>query len=121
MQISNNRGTALLEAVPVMLIILSLVLGLMIAFYLFFTRAWIQYQSEQALYCAAEARASFPCRSQLEGKLKKFLPWGRSSVLLQASNNTWTVEVRWGYGQFSFHTLKELTPKHILASKALRW
>lgn len=121
MPISNDRGTALLEAVPVMLLVVTFLVGIMVAFYLFFTRAWIQYQSEQALYCAAVTRSSFSCQSQLISQLNKFLPWGRSSAVLQATENKWTVEVRWIYGKFSFHTTKELTPKVILGAKALRW
>jgi hypothetical protein len=119
--IKNNRGSALLEAAPVMLVLMLFALGLLLAAYLFLARAWIQYQSEQALYCVAEGRASFQCKSKLEEKLKQFLPWGEGSVQLHAFQDQWTVEVLWRNRDYRFRLYKELSPKAILAAKALQW
>ncbi|MGZ3722528.1 MAG: hypothetical protein ACXVA9_06340 [Bdellovibrionales bacterium] len=121
MPTNNNRGTAMLEAAPVMLLLTLFCVGIVLAAYLFFTRAWIQYHSEQALYCAAQSRVSFHCKYQLEEKLKQLLPWGESSAHILAGNDKWTVEVLWKYRDFSFHLNKELTPQQILNAKALQW
>jgi len=121
MLINNSRGSAMLEAVPVALLLMLFIAGILLAAYLFFARAWIQYQSEQALYCAAQSRISVPCKHQLEEKLKQLLPWGDSSVTIQASSDKWIVEVLWKNRGYSFHLLKELTPKQILDPKALQW
>jgi hypothetical protein len=119
--INNPRGSALLEAAPVMLLLAVFAAGICLAAYLFFARAWIQYQNEQALHCAGERRGGLTCKYELEEKLNRFLPWGESTALVQATNDQWTVEVQWKYAEFSFHLVKTLSPKQILAAKALQW
>jgi hypothetical protein len=121
MGISNSRGSALIEAAPVMLLLVTLAAGLCLAFYLFFARAWVQYQSEQALHCVSERKSAWRCKNDLDEKLNRFLPWGESRARIFQVNEQSTVEVQWTYGKFSLHVAKTLSPKQILAAKALQW
>ena len=121
MRINNQRGTAALEAIPVSILLFVLIAGILLAAYLMFARGWIQYQSEQALLCAAETRTGFLCKSRLDKKLNDFLPWGKSTAQIQAAQDRWSVEVTWKFQNFSFRIVKELTPKQILARKVLQW
>lgn len=117
--IINSRGSAMLEAVPVTLVLLAFVSGLLLAAYLLFARAWIQYQSEQALYCAAVESPG--CRRQLEDQVRRFIPWGNISSDVHSSGTNWSAEVRWNYQDYSFRVAKDLTPRLILKNRALLW
>jgi hypothetical protein len=119
--LSNPKGSALIEALPVSILLVTLVSGLMIAAYLLCARSWIQYQSEQALYCVSEGHSRERCKFQLKEQLERFLPWGDTSVALTGANERWQVEVQWKYCAYAFRLRKELTPKQILNAKALPW
>jgi hypothetical protein len=117
--LNNPRGSALLEALPVGLLLVFIVSGALLVAYFLFARSWIQYQSEQALYCAAQSH--WDCKYQLQEKLQQFLPWGQTQVQVQGNNQLWTVEVQWKYRDYSFHLHKELNPAQILKTKVLQW
>src|SRR5665213_1806017 len=117
---NNSRGSALAEAAPVMLLLATFAAGICLAFYLFFARAWIQYQSEQALHCASERKSTWQCKYELDEKLRRFLPWGESAAHLHATGTEWRVEVQWKYLGYSMSVIKTLSPGEILAAKALQ-
>lgn len=110
-----------MEMLPVMLLLLIFVMGLLVAAYLLFARAWIQYQTEQALYCLAEQRTPLNCKAQLQARLERFLPWGETWSQLQNSNDEWSATVHWNYQNYSFHVAKKLNSRLILNPKVLRW
>lgn len=118
---TDEKGSALLEFLPASALLMVLVGVILGGAYLLFGRAWIQYHSEQALYCAAQSGSPFKCKTELENELSQFLPWGDSLVRIHAEEQLWTVEVQWQYGLFSLHIEKELTPKQILQPKVLQW
>ena len=124
--LKTDRGSALVEALPAILVIVVFVGVLLMAAYLIFARAWMQYQAEQSLYCMAESRTEWTCRRELENRLKRALPWGSSRVVqLQTArvrrNEIWKVEVRWKFGGFELSVRKHLDSKSLVHSKALRW
>ena len=118
---NDQRGTALVESLPVMGLLAILIAGLLMAFYLLFTRAWIQYQSEQALYCALQEQVSFHCRARLEARLREFVLVGQFSTKLSGASNDWMVEVQWRFRGMQIHTRKRLEPGLIMATRALRY
>jgi len=120
MAITNARGSALLEGLPVVMVLLVFVSGLMLLTYLLFVRVWMQYQGEQALYCLAEGRSRFHCQSRLKSDLDRFLPWGESTAHTSGSKTRWWVEIKWNYKHIRFQLQRELTPELILKNKALR-
>jgi len=120
-RLSDRAGSALFEALPVSILLVVFVSGLLLAAYLLFARSWIQYHSEQALYCVSEGHSSAQCKFQLKEKLERFLPWGDTSVYLNGGDDHWHVEVTWKYRGYAFHLRKELNPKQILNAKALPW
>jgi len=124
---SNQRGGALTEALPVVLVLAVFVSGLLLMVYLMFARAWIQYQSEQALYCLAEARPVSRCRKQLEQRLSRLLKWGHPGVLRLTTYDrgrgvdVWTVEAEWKIKAYNLRVKKQLDTRRLLQSRALRW
>ena len=118
---TNERGSALLEALPTSLVLFAFVSGLMLSAYILFARTWIQFQSEQALYCAAQTDSTSTCRYQLQEKLAQFLPWGNVNVQIQGSDQKWIVDVVWTFQDFAFRMHKELSPNGLLNAKALPW
>lgn len=117
--LNNSRGTALIESLPVMSVLLIFIGGMLLAGYLMFARSWIQFQSEQALYCVAQTPRPWNCHEKLKMQLKRFLPWGDVWANIESQDSNWTVEVKWSYSDYSFHLKKELNPELILNPKAL--
>lgn len=122
----NERGSAALEIWPVFATLVLFTMGLLTGVYLIFARAWIQYQSEQALYCLSEAKPVVLCRRSLEKKLTGALPWGQVGPLsLHSStvgkNEQWKVDVEWKFQRVSLKIAKELDARRLLQSRALRW
>ncbi len=98
------RGQALLEAVfvtPVLAASLILLLGLC---YLTFARAWLIFQTDRALLCAAEGAALSDCETSARSQLRKFLPFRRLKPLrLRAfGNDEWRAEVEWQWQTLQF-------------------
>ena len=118
---TNSRGSSVLEALPVVLLLAAFVAGLFLAAYLLFARAWIQYQAEQALYCVVEERGSIHCHAQLQSQLEKFLAWGQSHSRVSGRGANAEVEIEWKYQNYAVKVHRELNPKLILSQKALRW
>jgi len=117
-----NSGQALTEALPVTLLLGLFISGLLLVAYLLFARSTIQYQSEQALYCAAQKHKSkSDCAMELKQAIEQALPWGDLAVDVEKQANKWTTEVQWTYQGYSFNMYKELTPKQMLNAKALPW
>ena len=118
---NRQKGSALIELLPVSFLLLTFTVGLLLAAYVLFARAWIQYQGEQALYCAAEGQSPMQCRLSLDAQLRNFLPWGLRRTYLAGADGAWKLEVDWSYRNCKFHMVKELGPRQILNAKALRW
>jgi hypothetical protein len=118
---NNAKGSALIEFLPVSGLLAFFVAVALTGAYLIFGKAWIQYQSEQALYCAAEKSAAIDCQSELDARLRPFLPWGTTEVRIRSADELWTVEVIWKFGPLTLDIVKELTPRQLLAQKVLHW
>jgi hypothetical protein len=110
-----------LEMVPATLLLLAFISGVLLAGYLLFARAWIQYQSEQAVLCAAERRIAFPCGLELKRRLERFLPWGRVDAKVTVLPEKWAVAVAWHLGNFRLQTKRELTPRRLADRRSLKW
>lgn len=89
--------------------------------YLISARAWLQYQSEQALYCLASENPGWNCQTRLNAQLKRYLPWGHWRTRATSTGNQWSVDVQWNYKNYQVHLLKELNPKLLVRKKDLRW
>ncbi len=111
---------AVAEALPVFTTLLVFMFGILLGAYFIFARAWIQYQSEQALYCMAEGRLS--CRQQLRTKLKAALPFGEEQrIELSSQNDLWKTKVEWKIQGYKISVMKDLSARALIRSKALRW
>lgn len=119
--VSNQRGSALIESLPVFLVLVTLVSGVLLATYLLFARAWIQWRSEQALYCMAVEQHDGLCRRQLNETVAEFLPWGDARFSLSGANGKWLVEGHWQWGGYYFQTLKTFDTHSAAANRDLRW
>jgi apolipoprotein N-acyltransferase len=126
MIIKNNFGNAIAEALPAIAALLVFIVGIFLGVYLIFARAWIQYQSEQALYCLSESKPAFVCHRGLQNKLASSLPWGRVgktqlSSTTKGKHQNWNVEVEWKIRDFKLRVRKQLGTRHLLQNRALRW
>jgi hypothetical protein len=118
--LSNSRGSAALEAVPVIMVVLVFVLGLLFATYLIFARGWIQYQGEQALYCVNESRPVAVCRRELAGQIKQFLPWGKlGNIDLRFQGDKGKLDIKWVIEGFTIRISKQLSMRQIVRKKGL--
>ena len=126
MILNRNAGSAMAEALPAIAALLIFIAGISIGVYLIFARAWMQYQSEQALYCLGEAKPAFICRRFLERKLESGLPWGRLGKMqlnsvARGQHQKWNIEVEWKIRNFTLRVHKELGTRALLQSRALHW
>lgn len=111
MGINKCRGQALLEAVLALPCTLLIFFVLIAIVYLGFARAWIGYQSDQALFCLAEGESQFHCRRMIEKSVQRFLPFGElRRVQLDSFNDQWRATIDWQWTQF-----------HIKRQKILKW
>jgi len=117
----SSRGSALIESIPVIAVLLTFTSGLLLAAYFLFAQIWIGYQSEQALYCVAEGRHAAQCERQLKMDIQAALPWGRFESHVQAWRSQWRVEVIWRYKDYQIKFTKELNPKLAMGKRDLRW
>jgi hypothetical protein len=126
MILRKNVGSAMAESLPAIAALLVFIVGICLGVYLIFARAWMQYQSEQALYCLSESKPAFICRRALEKKLLAGLPWGRLgkmqlSTAEKGKHQNWNVEVEWKIRTFTLSVRKELGTRRLLQSRALHW
>jgi hypothetical protein len=86
-----------------------------------FARAWLLYQSEQALYCVAEKRPSHVCRINLSNSIIRFLPWGSLSVQqLAESPNGGTLQISWGIKNYVIPIRRSLDLSWSMRSRSFR-
>jgi hypothetical protein len=120
--VSNPRGSALLEAVPVTALLAVFVAALMTAAYLTFAQAWVQSASEQALYCLAENRTEALCRRGLRLRISQALPLGEVGLLkLSRDSQSWKIELEWKWSEFKIRIAKRLRLKDMTGKKVLQW
>jgi hypothetical protein len=118
--IADRRGSAVIEAAAVAGVLVVFTAGVLMTIYILFARAWLQYQSEQALYCLAERRGTAACRSLLSARARALLPYGNLTTMdLRAEHGRWIAEVRWEWQGYALHFSKRLTPALILRNRAL--
>lgn len=123
---ANQRGSALLEAIPVIGVILVFVTGLLLAGYLIFARQWLQYQGEQGLYCLASLDSIFLCRKKVQAQLTRFLPWTEQCELrmqnsLRSGERQWRIDIQWKYAGVNLNSRKQMSVEQILRNKDLHW
>lgn len=105
---------ALIEAAAAVLVAAFFVGGVLLGAYLWFARAWIEYQSEQALYCVAEARPAPHCRRRLHERLNGFLPYRDSlQTTLQSGRENWKLRLEWKWNGYRIHLEKELSTRRM--------
>ncbi|MBX3022563.1 MAG: hypothetical protein KF799_12900 [Bdellovibrionales bacterium] len=94
--LANKRGSSVVEATLAVSTITLLAGLILTTTYIWFTRAWVSYQSEQALYCLGEGRPPRQCRQKLQRHLKTQLPFVDVTVV-QAwrTYRMWNVQVQW--------------------------
>jgi len=109
-QESDDRGGALLEGVAATGVVFVFTSALLVATYLLFARAYLQYESEQALLCLAESRPAFICKRILLDRLAKRLPWGDvSRARLAGGEDAWRLEVEWAWQACRLRVRKDLS------------
>ncbi len=126
MILKNDAGSAIVESLAAITALLVFIVGIWIGVYLIFARAWMQYQSEQALYCLSESKPALICRRALQKKLVTGLPFGRLgrmrlSSAAKGKHQNWNVEVEWKIRTFTLSVRKELGTRRLLQSRALHW
>lgn len=112
----RDRGSAALEASVTTGLVVALLLGLLAFGYLWFARGWIEYQSEQALLCLAESKPAVHCRRRLDRALARFLPWGRTRVVLNGGKK-WTIDTEWNWNGYRVHAHKQLSLSGIVKAE----
>jgi hypothetical protein len=122
----TERGQALIEALPVTLILALFVSFMFLASYVIGARVYLQWQSEQALYCAAEAQGrgygamASVCAAELERGFRDLFPWGEVHAVTWTAGQDWHVEANWKLGGIHFTCNRNLNVQ-LIAKKALRW
>lgn len=112
----KNKGSALLEALPVALALTLFVCGVLAVFYFSFARVWLQYQGEQALLCRAQRGSG--CDRELRKQIEDILPLGDVNRLeLTEGDGEWTLLIDWTWNQFHLHFEKELSLHDLARNK----
>jgi hypothetical protein len=90
------RGSAVLEFTVVAPALLAIVTLTLVAGYLVLARAWLEYQSEQALYCLATGRARKICGRDFTRRIHETLGFGRVVAFTATRRpQSWSVRVEW--------------------------
>ena len=116
----NARGGALVELALTMTVLTAIVSVTLFAAYAHFTRAWLEYTAEQALYCLSEDREVRRCRLILERQVERVPFLHVSGVHLARRRENWRVNVRWRFGQRRFQLVKSLSAKRLVSPGGLR-
>jgi hypothetical protein len=97
----RSRGQGVVESLFVLALTLALATLIATTGYLGFAHAWIGYQSDQALFCAAEGEPLNACESTALRNIRKFLPLHKQAVvrLEQPAAQKWTSQVEWRWDQ----------------------
>src|ERR1044072_1779965 len=109
----TERGSAVLEGVMSFTVLAAFTIGLLTGCYLLFARGFIEYESEQALYCLAEGQPSFICRSRLRDSVARYLPFGSMSRagLGTDTRGLWDVDVEWQWSNYRVQMHRKLSSK----------
>lgn len=117
---ANTKGSALLEALPVALMLALFVSGVLAIFYFSFARVWIQYQGEQALLCLAQGQLS--CKRTLTNQIHEILPFGDIDRLeLTKGEQRWDLLIDWKWNHFHLHIEKGLFLRDLTRNKVSRY
>ena len=118
----NERGSLALESIPVTLLLLTFVTGLLLAGYFIFARAWVHYQGERGLFCAAQARSTDACERELRSRIARVMPFGElERVRFSTGREEWTLEIIWNFNDHRLHLQKRLRVREAATNRALRW
>jgi hypothetical protein len=119
---NNQKGQALWELLSVFSVLAILVSGILLAAYLMFARAWLTYQSEQALYCVAEKQSPAHCRHGFQQRVTRFLPWGTLQIRSLAGTVSGAfINVRWQLNGFVVPIQRKLDLSWSRGSRSSRW
>ena len=111
-----------LESIPVILLLLAFVAGVLAAGYFIFARAWVHYQGERGLFCAAQARGSSVCARELRSRVERVMPFGElERVRFNSGREEWTLEIVWKFNEHRLRLHKRLRVRDVAANKVLRW
>jgi hypothetical protein len=116
------RGSAVLESIPVILLLVGFMLAILSAGYFVFSRAELQFHSERGLYCLAQGRSSIQCEREWKDRVRSILPFGEiASARLQSGREEWSAEMIWRWQGYELKIHKRLSIKDIAANRVLRW
>lgn len=119
---ANERGSALFEALPASALIVAFALTALTIAYLGFTRVWLEYESEQGLYCLAERGSGVTCTRKLRERVERFVPWGEIERLkLVPGEDAWELELWWNWNGIRMRIHRRLSVASIAGKKASRW
>ena len=111
----TSRGSAVVEFSAVAGFVVVLVTVTLVAAYLAFARAYLEYRTEQALYCLAERRHRTGCAEGLRRAVNGTLAFGRiQKMRLVETRDTWKVELTWQIHDFVFRFDKTLDRRRVL-------
>lgn len=122
----TNRGQAVVEVVLASIGILLFATIILIAVYLLFVRAWIQYGSEQALYCLMQQQPAQACQAELESFLRSTLYWGhtkevRMRMVQKGKLKEWKIHTHWNFVGLSLHVERQISARDLTHKRALHW
>jgi hypothetical protein len=120
--LESERGSALFEALAASVFMVYLSGVLLSGLYLFWTHAWLNYQSDQALFCVGAGGMRFQCERVLKRKSQDFLPWGNFTFIeLSGFSDQAELKMEWQWGEWKKQYRKNLRIKDIIKRRDLSW
>lgn len=119
-KIKCARGQALVEFALTSVVITVVVGATLFALYAHFARAWLEYTSEQALYCLSEGRGDQICRANLRRDALRIPFVTLTDARLVRRRDSCLITVRWRIRTYEFQLVKALNARRVLSRAGLR-
>ena len=110
----NKKGQSHIELLVVSFVLITLVKGILILFWIFTNFLWMEHQLYQGLICRAEKRPISMCKTKVLNQIKKLNQIGEfTEIKLAEFNNQWKGHLKWRFYKWTFTIKSQLNLKNL--------
>ncbi len=110
----NKKGQGNVEVALLSFILIVLIKGSLVLFWIFTNFLWIEHQLYQSLVCGAEKRQISMCKTKALNNIKKLNKVGDFTEFKVIDfNNQWKGSIKWRFYKWTFSIKSHLNLKNL--------
>ena len=113
-QMGNKKGQSNIEVALLSFILIVLIKGSLVLFWIFTNFLWVEHQLYQGLICRAEKKATAVCKMKVLTNIKKLNKSGDFiNINLTGFDNKWKGSIKWKFYKWAFSIKSHLDLKNL--------